>query len=288
MKYIKRDNMNDLYRDAIELVSAEYDYVLSPRGMMIKEVNNAVLELTNPLNCLVTIPARKLNYVFAMLEKFQYVTGDSEPERLIHYNKNFSNFRNKYDFYDGNYAERLYYWLEYIYRLLKNDPDTRQAVMSVYGFQDRHESKDIPCTVSLHFMIRDGKLNLTTYMRSNDLLWGTPYDINGFCFIQEFLARALSVELGTYTHIVGSLHLYTEREFKLIDVMNDNRYLSIVNPRLEIGLNFFSFRNQIKHFLILEEKLRRTNAIEEKLLITSMPQSLQLYWSLLEDYANKT
>ena len=99
MKYIKRDNMNDLYKDAIELVSAEYDYTVAPRGMMIKEVHNAILELTNPLNCLVTISARKLNYAFAMLEKFQYLSGDAEPERLIHYNKNFSNFRNIQQFF---------------------------------------------------------------------------------------------------------------------------------------------------------------------------------------------
>jgi thymidylate synthase len=75
------------------------------------------------------------------------------------------------------------------------------------------ESKDVNCTVALHFIIREGKLYLTTYMRSNDIWMGFPYDVFQFASMQVLLSMELGVELGTYTHIAGSLHLY-ERNSK--------------------------------------------------------------------------
>lgn len=45
-------------------------------------------------------------------------------------------------------------------------------------------------------------------MRSNDAWMGLVHDVFAFTMIQEMVARSLDVELGTYTHFVGSLHLY--------------------------------------------------------------------------------
>ncbi len=48
-------------------------------------------------------------------------------------------------------------------------------------------------------------------MRSNDAYFGLPHDVFAFTMLQEIIARSLSVEPGTYTHVVGSLHLYEEK-----------------------------------------------------------------------------
>jgi len=45
-------------------------------------------------------------------------------------------------------------------------------------------------------------------MRSNDLIKGYPNDVTEFQWIQEIIAGWLGLELGTYSHIVGSLHVY--------------------------------------------------------------------------------
>jgi thymidylate synthase len=71
------------------------------------------------------------------------------------------------------------------------------------------ESKDIPCTVMLHFMIRNFKLNLTVYMRSNDAWLGLPYDLFNFTQIQCQVAVKLGYPPGNYYHIAGSMHVYT-------------------------------------------------------------------------------
>jgi len=49
---------------------------------------------------------------------------------------------------------------------------------------------------------------LITNMRSNDVHVGLPHDVFCFTMLQEIVARSIGVELGTYKHVVGSLHLY--------------------------------------------------------------------------------
>jgi thymidylate synthase len=45
-------------------------------------------------------------------------------------------------------------------------------------------------------------------MRSNDAYWGLPHDVFAFTMIQEIVANELGYKLGSYKHLVGSLHLY--------------------------------------------------------------------------------
>ncbi len=60
-------------------------------------------------------------------------------------------------------------------------------------------------------------------MRSNDLILGTPTDVAFFCLLQIQMLEHLrkyypELELGTYTHIAHSLHLY-QRHFNLVSEM---------------------------------------------------------------------
>jgi thymidylate synthase len=101
---------------------------------------------------------------------------------------------------------------------LRETPDSRNAVIQIYANEDgkkrepdNRRSKDIPCTCTLHFVIRRKKLHLHVHMRSNDAHWGMPHDIFSFTMLQEIAARELDVELGSYQHSVASLHLYDDK-----------------------------------------------------------------------------
>jgi thymidylate synthase len=67
---------------------------------------------------------------------------------------------------------------------------------------------DVPCACTLQFLLRSGSLDAVVYMRSNDVVWGLPYDVFLFTMLQEMLAVSLGVKVGTYFHTVASLHLY--------------------------------------------------------------------------------
>jgi len=289
-KSFENDNLNDLYLELIENVINSPEFEVSPRGMSIKEITNTTIVLTKPENCLITLKERKLNYAFAAIEKMEYLSGQANPDRLLTYNKNFAFCQNDYNMFDGAYSERLIYWYRYIYNLLKKDPDSRQAVATIYGPQDRHKSKDVPCTLFHHYYIRDNKLNLTVYMRSNDLLWGFPYDVNGFCFLLEAMAGALKLPIGKYTHIVGSLHSYNEREEQLTKLLDNKETLNVKNPNLHLdiinnSLSFEGLYNEINKFWTAEYKLRKKSE-KHKSYFELLP-SFRKYFDVLEEYLKR-
>ena len=65
--------------------------------------------------------------------------------------------------------------------------------------------------------VRDGKLEWSQIMRSNDVLLGMPYNFVQFTGLQEILAGWLGLELGSYNHYSDSLHLY-QRDINKIGI----------------------------------------------------------------------
>ena len=102
-------------------------------------------------------------------------------------------------------------------RLSKN-PNTLQAIMHFNRPKDQYiENLDQPCTVFTQFTVTDGKLNFHSFMRSNDVIYGTPYNIAYFKLLQERMlnylneTQNLGLEFGYLHHNVTSLHLYEDK-----------------------------------------------------------------------------
>jgi thymidylate synthase len=104
---------------------------------------------------------------------------------------------------------------------LKLDPDSRQAVVSIWDpLYDMQDTRDLPCTLNFNFRIRNDKLNMSTTMRSNDVWLGAAYDVFMFTQLQCTVANALGVEVGTYTHHAYSFHIY-ERNVEAMEQLHD-------------------------------------------------------------------
>jgi thymidylate synthase len=59
--------------------------------------------------------------------------------------------------------------LRNVVALLKRKASTRQAVIQLFDGADIVKSyNDVPCTCTLQFMVRGGRLHMLTSMRSND------------------------------------------------------------------------------------------------------------------------
>ena len=84
-------------------------------------------------------------------------------------------------------------------------------------------------------MIRNGKLEWLQIMRSNDLVWGTPYNFIQFTTMQELFAGWLNVDIGAYVHVSDSLHVY-ERHWDELDNYHLNSVKTCQNTSdLRIG-----------------------------------------------------
>jgi thymidylate synthase len=140
--------------------------------------------------------------------------------------------------------------------MLQKDSDTRQAVVALYRPNDCGIStKDMPCTLTLQFMIRNDKLNLIVNMRSNDLWFGGVYDIFCFTALQELMANELKVEVGLYYHHVGSFHLY-EKNIK--DVQDAITEYETALPRTPPRITPYQ---SMEELCIMEKEIRTGEAI---------------------------
>ena len=95
---------------------------------------------------------------------------------------------------------------------LQNNPDTRQAAISIYdGKEMRDYSYDTPCTYAVQFTILNNKLNMSVIMRSNDLWYGFCNDQYQFSNLQKLVAHETEHDVGTYYHFAHNLHLYNDK-----------------------------------------------------------------------------
>jgi thymidylate synthase len=214
--YFTGQTLDDIMHDVIEAIILRGDQI-SPTKGSAKELVGILIELTNPRARLSRTETR--GKPFSCLGEFCWYLAKTNDLRFIAYYLPEYKQSADGDIIFGGYGPRLFSYRGHnqvanVINLLKRKPDSRQAVIQLFDAGDIAEvRKDIPCTCTLQFMIRQGALHLFTYMRSNDVFRGLPHDVFCFTLLQEIVARTLSAELGTYKHAVGSLHLYdTNRE----------------------------------------------------------------------------
>ena len=196
----------------------------SPRGLKIKELINCCITITNPRDRIISCPERKINMAYAFGELCWYLSGRNDLRTMKYYSKFMNKCSDDGETLNSAYGYRIFMgehplipfnqWAN-AKRLLKEDKDSRQAIIHLHTPNDK-KTKDEVCTLSLQFLIRDNKLNMITTMRSNDIVLGFTYDVFAFTMLMEMMANELNVELGTYYHNAGSMHIY-ENKFSLLE-----------------------------------------------------------------------
>ena len=161
---------------------------------------------------------RNWKFEYAQAEWEWYLTSDRKVSRLGDiYGKVPSIWERMADQYGNVNSNYGYQWereyqLDKIVAQLKNNPETRQAAISIYdGKEIKNYKKDTPCTYAVQFTVVEDKLNMCVVMRSNDLWFGFCND--QFCFskLQELVSERTGYKLGTYYHFAHNLHLYYDQ-----------------------------------------------------------------------------
>ena len=112
------------------------------------------------------------------------------------------------------YNERLNHnnQLNKVIERLKEDPDTRQAWVSVWdpSIDPNYLGgiSRVPCSLGYGFQIRDGQLNMHYVMRSCDFVTHFQNDVYLAVKLLEYVAKELNVPVGNFTHTIFSLHVY--------------------------------------------------------------------------------
>lgn len=247
MRVIEGSSFAELYKKVVYEILYNPDYESTPRGKKIKEIENAVLRLKNPKSNLFLNEIRSVPLRYLAGELLWYFSGRNDLEFISKFSSFWKNIANQDGTCNSAYGNLLfkgkensqYYWA---FSSLVEDKDSRQAILHFNRPYHQYKgNKDFVCTLVGIFQIRDNKLNFTVDMRSNDAFFGLTFDLPFFTMLQQQMLRHLQetaypdLELGFYTHIAHSLHIY-EKDFSSLESALQYSFTEARTPEIDINI----------------------------------------------------
>jgi hypothetical protein len=175
-------------------------------------------------------PRRRANHFFHFFEGLWMLAGRRDVTYVADFVPRMKEFSDDGVNLNGAYGYR---WRQHFdidqiqgaIMALRHNPDDRRVYVGMWDpWEDFRNgspiyaeggrlSRDVPCNVGLHFYIRQGRLTMTVFNRSNDVVWGA-YGANvvHMSMLHEFVARMVGVPLGEYHQISSSFHIYVDRD----------------------------------------------------------------------------
>lgn len=276
MLFLEEESLDNLLSKSLKYILENGEKIHSKKDSNL-EIRGAFLKLKNPRNRISASILRGITFS-PLGELLWYLRGSNELNIIKYYIDSYHEYSDDGKTLYGSYGKRIFNDLENqfvnVYNKLKERPQTKHAVIQILSPEDLFTStEDLPCTVSLQFFVRNNKLELYVFMRSNDVIKGFIHDIFCFTFLQELMAVKLGYELGTYTHMVTSLHLYIK------DIELAKKYLKegIFGTKHSMPpIPQESVDRSILEILELEEKIRLAKDFEQTM---NLPMNhLQDFW----------
>jgi len=270
----------DAYLAVLREIYDQPSYSTVTRAKTAIEIPNVSFTIRDPIARTPYLAARRANIVFNHAEALWYLSGRDDLDMIAHYAPRLRGLSENGTTLTGTaYGPRLFgssppdgrSQFDRILALLRDDPDTKRAAVLIMRPDELTDpaNPDVACTLGLQFMLRAGRLHASAYMRGNDAMIGLYGDTFAFTFIQEFAARLLGVEVGTYAHHVGSMHINT------LDLAKVERILAEPAPPHfgHVAMPSTTSWADIRTVLSWEERLRR-----DQLAFTAEAAHLDQYW----------
>lgn len=226
MKIYSGRGLGDMYYEIIRDLT-EQGRQITVRGHECIEMPHPIcLEYESPGCCWMRIPGRKFNPFFALAEVIWILTGNGNVEWISYFNSAMRNFADEGNVnFHGAYGIRLRKWsvhfanylqvdqIHEVVKKLKEDPYSRRAVMSLWDPERDNivKSNDYPCNNMVYHTLREGKLEQTVIIRSNDMVWGQPYNAVQFTYLHALVAGELGVKMGTFRYFIQNAHFYVNQ-----------------------------------------------------------------------------
>jgi len=211
---------NTTFRNANEAYEYLYDKIIQ-EGIDFgdtKALFNVGFYITDPKDRKIINKERNWKEDYAEAEWQWYLTGMPNIKVLGEiYGKIpeiWKRMANPQGYVNSNYG---YQWerndqLGKVVSMLKANPETRQACVSIYDGKEMDEyTHDTPCTYAIQFTIVNNRLDMCVTMRSNDLWYGFCNDQYQFSKLQEMVSKRLEIETGVYYHFAHNMHLYNDK-----------------------------------------------------------------------------
>jgi thymidylate synthase len=289
-------NIEDAFLDELrEVVDRGED--IEVRGSRTRELRARLIELDAVRERCVVLAGRNNNIFASIAESMWVLAGRDDLGYLSAYLPRAPKFSDDGQTWRGAYGPRLRDWngidqLAEILAILSADRASRRAVAVLFDpDRDFVESKDVPCSNWLHFLARDGRLDLHVVARSTDIWWGFS-GINAFewSLLLEMMSYWLELTAGRLTFFTSSLHLY-ERHYEKAEALltsASQRETSLYASRPlipQFATRWESFNDAVTEWMRLEASLRAGASLDDlgarltDPLLKQYIQMIDLFWN---------
>jgi thymidylate synthase len=310
-------NLTEALTTSLKALLSE-GYTVPSRNGATKELYAHQVKIERPQERVIMTPARGAN-IFAQLAEAMWVMGGRDDMAFLSkYLPRAPDYSDDGEVWRAGYGTRLRAWplgdnppvhsttnpspdthvdqIEECLKILCESLDSRRAVAVIFDpARDYCQSKDIPCNNWLHFLVRDGKLNVTVSVRSNDAIWGFS-GINMFewSVLQQFMAHWLGVEVGTMAYTASSFHLYDYHFDKASNIVTFAKSKTLYDFGFEppaFSTGWEDFGPAMDEFFEIEEMFwqgtsedikARINGVSDDFLRVTL-QMLQVYVAYLQE-----
>lgn len=230
MKVLTVRNVHEALPKGIRLLQQEGIQRDSRNGPVLVMPCPVTTVYEKPCERVIFWPERDANPFFHLYESLWMLAGRNDVAPLLKYAKRMIDFSDDGKILHGAYGYRWRKWFadwsfppdndlnprrDQLYLIateLKNTSDSRRCVLQMWdGQYDLGRSgKDVPCnTIATFQRDSEGKLDLTVFCRSNDIIWGA-YGANAihFSMLLEYMALWIECPVGKYYQISVNYHAY--------------------------------------------------------------------------------
>ena len=250
-----------MYREVMTNISdprfqaQDMERVVSRNGYALRMNSVTVMEFTRPDRCVILDPIRNCNPFLHLAESMWMLAGRNDLEFITKFTPSMNLYSDDGETLHSAYGHRWrnHFGFDQIRDVIKNlkeDSMSRRELVVMWDPSTDHKyrsngGKDLSCNFAVKFALRQNRLNMTVFNRSNDSVFGCPGGANSvhFAFLHQFVSAATGLPMGTYTQISDDLHLYCggvyrELESTLLTFKDDQDKTVEVNLHLN-GLDSY-------------------------------------------------
>ncbi|NRU52605.1 thymidylate synthase [Clostridium beijerinckii] len=160
------------------------------------------------------------------------------------------------------YQIAKYKQLDKLIETLKNNPQDRRMIVSLWNIEDLPDMQLQPCCYQTIWDVTDGRLNCMLVQRSGDIPLGVPFNTTQYAVLVHMIAQITELKVGQLTHVINNAHIYENQidgmkeQVKRYNILNTYNHIKddlsllknkelmsvfVSNPKLKLNTNITNF-----------------------------------------------
>lgn len=150
------------------------------------------------------------------------------------------------------YQLAKYHQVDTLLKTLKENPQSRRMVVSMWNVEDLPEMALQPCAfLTMWDVSADNRLNCMLVQRSGDMGLGIPFNMAQYAALVCMIAQVSGLRPGLFTHVINNAHIY-ENHVEALKTQLARRNEAYPAPRLQLNPEIKDFYDFKPEDIVLE------------------------------------